>query len=254
VRIARSVPIVGVSATTEVIRGVLRVRVNEAYTDALTESGVLPLVIPPLPVTAVEAALDGIDGLLLTGGEDVAPELYGQSVHPTVESHPARDATEVALCLGARRRSLPTLAICRGIQVMNVALGGTLIQDIPSQCAHAIAHDPDVERSARVHEVCVDPDSRLARALGTSRLKSNSSHHQALDRVADPLRVTAHATDGIVEGAESPDENWWMVAVQWHPEELLGTPEPWDRNLFTAFAAAVRRAYEASFQRVSSAT
>lgn len=235
---------VGVTATTEVIRDALRVRVNAAYTEAVQRVGLIPLVVPPLPAAEVTAVLDGLAGLVVTGGEDVAPGRYGQSPHPTVQAHEERDESEISLVLEARRRRLPTLAICRGIQVVNVALGGTLIQDIPSQLSTHLNHDPDGERSQRVHDVRVEPSSTLARALRTDRLATNSFHHQALDAVGEGLRVTARAEDGIIEGAESADPNWWMLAVQWHPEELMDTPEPWDRNLFQALAAAVRATLE----------
>ena len=237
----RTTPVVAVSATTEVIRGTLRVRVNQAYTRAIERCGLIPFVIPPLPATAAAAALDAVDGLVLTGGEDVDPARYGQPPHPTVEVHGDRDDSELALCEGAQARRLPTLAICRGIQVLNVALGGSLIQDIPSQCAQAVGHDPGGDRDARVHEVRADRASRLAQALGADRVTVNSFHHQALDRVAQALRVVARAPDGIVEGVEAADPGWWMVAVQWHPEELQETAESWDRDLFAAFARVVEK-------------
>lgn len=235
-------PLVAVTATTEIIRGAPRVRVNLAYTEALAAVGLVPLVVPPLSAGGAAAVLGSVAGLVVTGGEDVAPARYGEEAHPTVEPHEARDESEIALILEAQRRRLPTLAICRGIQVANVAFGGTLVQDIPSQLANAIPHDPDGPRDARVHDVRVDPGSRLAAALGTDRLRTNSFHHQALARVAAELCVTARAVDdGVIEGAESADPSWWMLAVQWHPEELTGTPEPWDRNLFAAFARAVSK-------------
>ena len=218
-----------------------RVRVNAAYTDALTRAGLVPLVVPPLEASAAAPILDRVFGLVLTGGEDVATHRYGAEPHPTVQAHERRDEGELALAREARARQLPTLAICRGIQVMNVAMGGTLIRDIPSELPEAAAHDFDGERNARVHPVEVDPDSRLARALGCERPQTNSFHHQAIDQVAAGLRVSARAQDGIIEGAEAEDPRWWMLAVQWHPEELTATPEPWDRNLFAAFAAAVRQ-------------
>jgi putative glutamine amidotransferase len=231
--------LVAVTGTTEIIRGAPRVRVNLAYTEALTKVGLLPVVVPPLAASAASAILDGVDGLVVTGGEDVAPGRYDEEPHPTVEAHEGRDESEIALILEARRRGVPTLAICRGIQVVNVAFGGSLVQDIPSQCPNALDHDPKGNRADRVHEVRVEPTSHLAGALGTDCLTTNSFHHQALARVARELRVTARAADGIIEGAESTDRAWWLLAVQWHPEELTNTPEPWDRNLFFAFAHAV---------------
>ncbi|HEY2855502.1 MAG TPA: gamma-glutamyl-gamma-aminobutyrate hydrolase family protein [Gemmatimonadaceae bacterium] len=232
--------LVAVTATTEVIRGAPRVRVNLAYTAALAKVGLVPLVVPPLPAAAARVILAGVAGLLVTGGEDVAPERYGEDPHPTVDAHEGRDESEIALILEAQKRRVPTLAICRGIQVANVALGGTLVQDIPSQLEKAISHDAGDQRDARVHEVHVERNSRLAAALGTDCLTTNSFHHQALAMVPSALCVTAHSiSDGVIEGAESADPSWWMLAVQWHPEELTETAEPWDRNLFEAFAKAV---------------
>jgi putative glutamine amidotransferase len=229
-----------VTATTELIRGQPRVRVNLSYTRALEQVGLVPLVIPPLSAATAHSILDGLAGLVVTGGEDVSPDRYGETPHPTVEVHEARDESEIALIIEARRRRLPTLAICRGIQVANVALGGTLIQDIPSQYPTTISHDPGGNRDERVHEVRVDTGSRLARALGADCLLTNSFHHQALARVSSELRVTARSGDGIIEGAEATDAQWWMLGVQWHPEELTQTVESWDRNLFSAFARAIR--------------
>jgi putative glutamine amidotransferase len=137
--------------------------------------------------------------------------------------------------------ALPTLAICRGIQVVNVALGGSLVQDIASECPSGVQHDQSEARKQRVHDVSVGSDSMLADAVGATRITVNSSHHQAVARVARGLDVTARAPDGIVEGAEWTGDDWWMLAVQWHPEELTRDPQPWDRGLFKAFADRVRR-------------
>jgi len=237
----RNSGLVAVTGTTEIIRGALRVRVNASYTDALVQVGLVPLVVPPLAASIAPRVLDGVAGLVVTGGEDVAPARYDEQPHPTVEAHEGRDESEIALILEAKRRRLPTLAICRGIQVVNVALGGSLVQDIPSQWPNAINHDPGGARDARVHDVRVEAESRLARALGANHLPTNSFHHQALRHVASELCVTARAQDGIIEGAESADPSWWMLAVQWHPEELMNTPDAWDRNLFRAFASALTR-------------
>jgi putative glutamine amidotransferase len=231
-------PLVALTATTAAADGIVRVRTNAAYVRALEAAGVVPLVLPPLDVAHAGRALDAVSGLVLTGGEDVAPWRYGQSPHPALGAvNEARDAFELALTAAARRRSLPTLAICRGVQVLNVALGGTLVQDIPSQCPTALPHAPDRGRGTRVHEIVVDSGSRLADAVGTGRLTVNSAHHQSVARVGDGLRVTARSPDGIIEGAEWEGDGWWAVGVQWHPEEMLETPEPWDRGLFAAFAA-----------------
>jgi putative glutamine amidotransferase len=237
-----TLPPVAVTATTEIIRNALRVRVNAAYTVSIRGAGMLPVVLPVLDPGDADAALDGVAGLVLTGGEDVNPSRYGAAPHPELgETNDGRDAFEMALVGAARARALPTLAICRGIQVLNVALGGTLVQDIPSEWKEPIVHDGDWARTARVHEVDVTPGSRLARALGTERPVVNSMHHQAIGTVASPLATVARAPDGIVEGVEWPSDDWWMVGVQWHPEELTATPEPWDRALLGAFTEVVSR-------------
>jgi putative glutamine amidotransferase len=234
-------PFVIVSATTEIIRGVPRVRVNEAYTDALTSAGLIPVVLPPMDPQLAAAALNDVAGLVLTGGEDMDPHLFGEARHPaTGDPHDRRDAYELALARVACDLRIPTLAICRGLQVMNVALGGTLVQDIPTQRPSTIDHDPSGKRAERVHRVDVDASSRLARALGATLVFTNSSHHQSVDRIGTDLRVTAKSEDDVVEGLESLDAAWWMVGVQWHPEELTATAEDWDRRLFGAFAEAVR--------------
>jgi putative glutamine amidotransferase len=238
-----TLPPVAVTATTEIIRGALRVRVNAAYTTALRGAGLLPLVLPVLDPADADAALDGVAGLVLTGGEDVSPGRYGSAPHPELgDTHDGRDAFEIALVEAARARALPTLAICRGIQILNVALGGTLVQDIPSEWTDPIVHDGDWARTARVHEVDVTPGSRLARALGTARPVVNSMHHQAVRTVASSLATVARAPDGMVEGVEWPTDEWWMVGVQWHPEELTASSEPWDRSLLSTFADVVSQA------------
>ena len=183
--------------------------------------------------------LDGVQGLVLTGGEDVDPRHYGAPPHDALgEVHAGRDAFELALVLAARARRLPTLAICRGIQVANVALGGTLVQDIPSEWLGAIAHDGAGARDERIHDVEVEGSSQLARALGATHLSVNSFHHQCIAVVAPGLSVVARAPDGVIEGVQWTGDAWWMLGVQWHPEELTGSSEDWDRSLFRAFAAA----------------
>jgi putative glutamine amidotransferase len=235
-------PSVAVTATTEVIRGVVRVRANASYTSSLAAAGLRPYILPVLPAADADAMLDGMHGLVLTGGEDVDPIHYGASAHPKLgEIHAGRDEFEISLARAAYARRLPTLAICRGIQVINVALGGTLIQDIPSEWPHAGNHDGDGGRDERIHTVSVSAGSALAAALGASELPVNSFHHQAVSVVAPPFRVVATAPDGVVEGIESTDASWWMLGVQWHPEELTTTREAWDRGLFAAFAAACAR-------------
>ena len=215
-----------------------RVRLTAAYVTALERAGLVPLIVPPLSSSeAASSVLDSVSGLVLTGGEDVDPARYGEKRHEKVRSvNVARDATEAALVEEARARGLPVLAICRGIQILNVALGGTLVQDIPSQCHTDIDHDEEGARNSRTHEVSIEPGSLIAGAVGTEHLSVNSFHHQSVKRVADGMKVTARSPDGVIEGIESTDEKWWVMGVQWHPEEMTDSAEPWDRGLFKAFA------------------
>ena len=215
-----------------------RVRLTAAYVTALERAGLVPLIVPPLSSTeAASSVLDSVSGLVLTGGEDVDPARYGEQRHEKVRSvNVARDATEAALVEEARARGLPVFAICRGIQILNVALGGTLVQDIPSQCHTEIDHDEEGARTSRTHEVSIEPGSLIAGAVGTEHLSVNSFHHQSVKRVADGMKVTARSPDGVIEGIESTDDSWWVMGVQWHPEEMTDSAEPWDRGLFKAFA------------------
>lgn len=235
-------PIVLVTASSADADGRTRVRVNAAYTDALERAGLVPLVVPPLADAELVTGLVRVArGIVLTGGEDVDPNHYGAVPHPaTGASHARRDATELALVQAARAASLPTLAICRGVQLLNVALGGTLVQDLPTERPGHVPHDQSGARAARTHAVAVAADSELARSLGAVCIPVNSLHHQALDHVAADLRVTARADDGVIEGVESARESWWCVGVQWHPEELVECAHPWDRRLFARFAERVR--------------
>ena len=236
-----SLPPVALTATTEIIREVPRTRANVSYGDAARAAGLRPYILPVLAPADADAMLEGMAGLILTGGEDVHPAHYGAAAHPALgEVHAGRDAFEIALVRAARARRLPTLAICRGVQVLNVALGGTLVQDLPSEHPAALPHDGGWARSDRVHALHVASGSRLAAAIGATDATINSMHHQALARLAEGLVPVAHAPDGVVEGVEWAGDDWWMTGVQWHPEELTETAEAWDRALFAAFAAAAR--------------
>ena len=193
---------------------------------------------------AAGEVIDGIDGLLLTGGDDLAPARYGETPHPSVvDIDPARDEFEIALVGEARRRNLPIFAICRGIQVLNVACGGTLVQDIPSEIAGALEHQwtvPPHKPYDLAHEVWIDKDTLLARLLrerlsDTDACEANSRHHQAVKKVAEGFRVSATAPDGVVEAIEDPAARF-CLGVQWHPENFWRTGE--FRPLFEGFLEA----------------
>lgn len=234
---------VAVSATSDMKFGdIQRVRLNTAYVKALELAGLVPLIVPPLTdASDAKRVIDAVDGLLLTGGEDVDPALYGQPRHERLSTvNRPRDDTEIALVLAAREAGKPVLAICRGPQLLNVALGGTLIQDIESCVSNSLPHDNDGVhdiRNVRTHDVTLEPGSRVAAAVGATHITVNSLHHQSVLDPAPGLRVTGRASDGIIEAVESEDKHWWALAVQWHPEEMNDSPEPWDRGIFRAFAA-----------------
>ena len=213
-------------------------RLNCAYSRAVLNAGGLPVIVPILadPKIALEI-LGRLDGLLLSGGPDIDPALYGHhQLNDSVEVDAERDAMEIPLAREAVNRDVPVLGICRGIQTLNVALGGTLLQDLPAQRPTNIQHRHTGNRKDRTHEIEEVPCSRLEASLGARRIIVNSLHHQAIDRVASDLRVTAMAPDGTVEGTEIPEARF-IVAVQYHPEELIGGSAE-ARRLFASFVAA----------------
>jgi putative glutamine amidotransferase len=225
-------PVVAVTAPRRQVDGRERVTLNSAYVRALDRAGLVPVALPTLlaPERAV-AALEGMRGLVLTGGEDVEPARYGATPHPQLQDiDPTRDAAELALIAAARARRLPILAICRGIQILNVALGGTLYQDLGSERPGPVNHSGDDSR----HTVRIEPGSLLERTLGARAATVNSRHHQAIRDLAPGLRAVAWAEDGLIEAAEPADAGApWTLAVQWHPEDLT------ERALFDGFARAV---------------
>jgi putative glutamine amidotransferase len=213
---------------------------RDDYVRAVETAGGLPLVLAPGTPEDAPVLLDRLDGLLLTGGADVDPELYGEPAHESVKRVvPERDALEIALSREALRRDMPLLAICRGHQVLNVATGGTLIQDLPSQWKGAVNHDPEGERWSPAHEVRILPGTRLREILGQERVEVNSFHHQAVKEPGQGVVVSAYGEgDNVVEGIEIPDRRL-AVGVQWHPEAF------WDKggrfqSLFEALVKAAR--------------
>ncbi|MFM7534845.1 MAG: gamma-glutamyl-gamma-aminobutyrate hydrolase family protein [Acidimicrobiales bacterium] len=207
--------------------------VRRAYAEAVHRAGGRLLALPPIDdrLDELDEVLGRIDGVLLHGGGDVEPARYGASeVHPTVGGvDPVHDAVELAGVRAAIGRGIPVLAICRGHQVLNVALGGTLHQDLGAQ---GPAHRDCL------HEVTVVPGTRLAGALGVGVAVGHSWHHQAIDRLGDGLVVSARAPDGTVEAVELPGS--WVLGVQWHPEDTAAT-DPVNQRLFDGFVAACRR-------------
>lgn len=216
---------------------------NRAYVpiiESVTAAGGLPVLIP---ISVTDDVLRGIyqrlDGILLPGGGDIRPSVYGAEVHPaTANIDDARDHAEIQLARWAANDDLPLMGICRGHQVMNVAFGGTLIQDIPSQLHTDLTHDirDGMPRNTLLHEVKIDPSSHLAGILGVTQHRVNSLHHQSVEQAGPALCVTAYAPDGVVEGLEMPDKRF-ILSVQWHPEDLV-EGDPAMQRLFKAFVDA----------------
>ena len=188
----------------------------------------------------LRAIYERLDGIVFPGGADVAPEEYGEQAIDNLNIIEApRDRTELTLARWAYDDDLPTLGICRGQQVLNVALGGSLYQDLRYQGVTQVEHsDADGRaRTAMIHRVRLDPDSRLAQLIDETSIEVNSLHHQAVKTVAPQLRVTGTSEDGVIESLESDDRRF-LIAVQWHPEEIDSLP--WVQRLFTGFAKAAQ--------------
>ena len=211
----------------------------EAYVEALTQAGICPVLIPnQLHESAMDDLLGRLDGVLFTGGGDIDTDFYQAEGHPKVYGVEAdRDRLELLILERVVEDGKPFLGICRGLQLINVGLGGSLYADIADQVPEAAKHDyyPDWERDYLSHPVAVQPDSRLASILGSNSSQVNSLHHQAIRQLAPDLMVTAHAPDGIIEAVELPQHPFGL-AVQWYPEWLTSHSQM--RDLFRAFADA----------------
>ena len=219
-----------------------RYGINQSYVRALVAARCAPVLIPLLDDDErLRAIYERLDGIVFPGGADIAPgEYHEEPIADLNVVEAPRDRTELTLARWAFADDLPTLGICRGQQVLNVALGGSLWQDLRYQGVTDVEHsDADGRvRSALIHRVRLDPDSRLAQLIDETDIEVNSLHHQAVKTVAPQLRVTGQSDDGVIEALESPERRF-MIAVQWHPEEIddLG----WVRRLFQGFAKAAQK-------------
>ncbi|HAE85661.1 MAG TPA: hypothetical protein DCG78_04035 [Anaerolineaceae bacterium] len=213
--------------------------IPQAYLDAILTAGGLPILLPAsLPLAALPRLVANFDGFVLSGGGDVDLMHYGGRANANVHAIDAeRDAFELSLIPLVLAADKPLLAICRGVQVLNVALGGSLYEDIASALPAALRHDwyPNYQRDYLAHTVEVEPGSRLAEILGTRKLRTNSLHHQAIRQPAPALEVVAYAEDGVIEAVELPGKRF-AIGVQWHPECL--PDEPAMQRLFSEFVKA----------------
>lgn len=208
------------------------------YVDGVRRAGGIPLLIPP-GETQLEKLLPHLDGLILTGGGDLDPKLYGGQAHETIYSIDSeRDSSELAITQRALESNLPTLGICRGLQVLNVALGGTLIEHLPDVVGDEVAHR-ELPHGPIPHPIQIQPGSRLAEITQSQQIETASWHHQALKQVAPGLEVVALAPDGTIEAVELPSHPW-LIAVQWHPE-LTAATDAGQQRLFDALVEAASK-------------
>ena len=240
--VSLSAPLIGVTVHRQHIPAIpVYQRVAEATIEALSSAGATPLLIPlGLPEAQLEALALRLDGILFSGGGDVQPQRYGSQAHPLVQNvDEDRDRLEYFLVRLAQRERIPIFGICRGLQVINVALGGTLYEDLRDQRPNTLRHDTDSEfpRDYLAHTVNIQPGSRLADILGTLAIEVNSLHHQGIRNLAPPLSASAWSPDGLVEAVELPGHPFGL-AVQWHPECLQA--HELMRRLFSAFTSAAR--------------
>lgn len=226
-------PVIGITMTTTQDG---RYAINEAYVESVLDAGGIPYCIPFGVEGDVEKIMSIVDGLLLTGGVDVHPHFFSEEPHPKLgEVMIERDKVEMYLLHEAVKRKLPIFGICRGIQLLNVGLGGTLYQDIQAQYEkNPIQHSQLARRAEAAHYVKIEKESKLYLMLKKEKISVNSFHHQAIKDVAETLTVVAKSSDGIVEAVEMKDYPFG-VAVQWHPEEMAQGGDPNSLALFKEF-------------------
>jgi putative glutamine amidotransferase len=223
-----------------------RFYLSRHYSEAVEAAGGVPVHISLIPHTEyIDAVVEALDGILLPGSDsDVDPLRYGQQPHPALGAvHKIKDETDLLLIDAAERKHLPLLAICFGMQVLNVSRGGTLIQDIRSQLPEAIKHEQGAPRERPSHSVKVSAGSKLNEIIKTEDLLVNSHHHQAIETLGADLVETAWSSDGLIEAIEDPRADRFVVAVQWHPE-LAWQSDWFSQRLFNSLVAHAREAVE----------
>src|SRR3954469_12410128 len=209
-----------------------------AYLEAVAAAGGIPVILAPLPARRLESIIDRLDGICLSGGPDLEPACYGADAHPELgPTEPEVDLFELGLARTARRRGLPILAICRGMQVLNGARGGTLVQHLPD-LGDEISHRQREPASRPTHDVTVAADTKLAKITGAERIEVNSFHHQAIDMLGSDLDPVAWSTDGVIEAVEVAGDAF-TLGVQWHAECLTDRPE--QARLFMGLIDAAER-------------
>lgn len=220
-----------------------RFYVNAPYLYALQRAGGIPVLICHMPKDDLFTLLPNFSGILLPGGIDIDPSYYGEEPHPDCgRIDPLWDELDTTVARWAMENAVPVLAICRGMQVLNVAAGGTLIQDIPSQLSKHIKHSQHAPKWYATHDIQIEAGSLLDSIIGQQTTRVNSFHHQAVRDVGQGLRVSAFASDGVIEAVEGTGKHF-VLGVQWHPEHMVGHYSSAER-IFTAFVQAVAKGQE----------
>jgi len=239
-------PVIGITARPQIVSSadndMLAYLATHTYTDSVLRGGGIPMLLVPVEPSLIDSMLDRVDGIMLTGGGDIAPERYGAVRDDSVLMvNDERDQFELELVARAFQRRIPTLAICRGHQIVNVAFGGTLFQDLPIP-EGSLGHDLAGERAYESHsEALVEEGSRIASIFGAGVHEINSVHHQAVDQLGEGLKVVASAPDGTIEAIEHQDKTWDLVSVQWHPEWLADRDDADSHELFAAFVESASK-------------
>jgi putative glutamine amidotransferase len=202
----------------------------EEYVEAIAACGGIPVILPPIKADTSKAIISRLDALLISGGDfDIDPALYGEAPHPALGAlNPRRTEYELGLLRAALEKDMPLLAVCGGLQLLNVAQGGSLYQHLPAQHDSRINHEQKGKQAATAHTISVKPKSSLHDLLRTTEIMVNSTHHQAINRLGEGLIAVAHSADGIIEAAEYPACRF-ALGVQWHPEALIGYQPVWKR-------------------------
>ncbi|MHB9093120.1 MAG: gamma-glutamyl-gamma-aminobutyrate hydrolase family protein [Eubacteriales bacterium] len=229
-------PLIGISCSYDQKEG--RYFLNEAYVEAVIGAGGIPVILPGAgSVKTVTPYFEAVKGLILAGGGDVDPAYFNEEPHPSLgEITPDRDRFEMILIKAALRRNIPVLGICRGIQILNIACGGTVIQHIPSEIRKPLKHSQSAPRWYPTHRVLLDKASRLSQIMTTTTIRVNSFHHQAIRDPAPGFKIVATSRDGVIEAIEH-SKHRFVVGVQWHPE-CLTEKDRKSRLLFKAFIEA----------------
>jgi len=245
-------PLIGIPMRIELETD--RFYLSRHYSEAVEAAGGAPVHLSLIPrVDYIDSVVEGLDGVLLPGSDsDVDPLRFGQQPHPGLGSvHPIKDETDLLIIAAAERRRLPLLAICFGMQILNVSRGGTLIQDIASQVPMAIKHQQGVPRDRASHTVTIVKDSRIGRLATQLNLPVNSHHHQAVELLGENLSAVSRSSDGLIEAIEDTRDDRFIVAVQWHPE-LGWRDDQFSQTLFKSFVNEAEKQLQAKESTASS--